>query len=404
MRSVGRLVVISFCILVGSEVARIAGIIDHSTLRPNFVGSLARTTSNTTGRHASPILESTEASRHDSVESDALFSSVLELVQPRPSNLSIVFVGDSVSRYQYLSLAYFLKHGRWPDPREYPTVVYCHSYHHPRLQELDWAEFFFQTNRRLHPHEICDCQRYANFQLERRYFYDPDRNNTVVYINLNGNEPTDTKLPGYYFGSFDPVQILSNFSLMLESSAPPRRVFRQKRMVAWQYPSWQDVLRHHVGALNMPGLKGPTVFLNAGLHPHNLRPGDFGNLTIDSEPRMRVVWKTTTYSRRVVADTTDTTESERDARNVMDDNDRRFCRDMDCLDVSWTHRVGRRFFFDQIHYREPVYRILNEQVMEYVHALPPGYVRLPRSRVLSPAPPPVPANTSSVGSSLGVRR
>lgn len=384
--------------------ARIGGIIDRSTLsNPNVLGSLARTkNSSSTERHASPTVELTEKYHRESFTGDPLFPSVLELVQPRPSNLSLVFVGDSVTRYQYLSLAHFLKHGRWPDPRESPTLVYSHSYHHPRLGELDWAEFYYQTNRLLQPNEICDCQRHVNFKLERRYFYDVERNNTVVYINLNGNEPTDVKLPGYYFGSYDPAQILSNFSTILESSAPPSRAFRQKRLIEWQYTSWQDVLRHHVGALNMPGRNGPTVFLNAGLHPHALHPGDFANLTSDSHPRMHLVWKTTTYSKRVVADTADTTDRERDARRAIDENDQRFCREMGCLNVSWTRTVARRHFHDAVHYREPVYRVLNEQVMDYVSATPAGYVRLPRSRV-SKAPPSSSANASSADR-LGVRR
>jgi hypothetical protein len=40
-----------------------------------------------------------------------------------PRDLWIAFIGDSVTRYQYLSFVYFLRWGRWFDPEETPNLV-----------------------------------------------------------------------------------------------------------------------------------------------------------------------------------------------------------------------------------------------------------------------------------------
>merc|ERR1719203_1461965 len=73
----------------------------------------------------------------------------------KATDLSIVFVGDSLSRYQYLSLVNYLHSGatKWldtGDPKENPVVE--HSFD-------GWADFHRLTNEQLQPYETCDCYR-----------------------------------------------------------------------------------------------------------------------------------------------------------------------------------------------------------------------------------------------------
>lgn len=121
-------------------------------------------------------------------DQDPLTLANLDLIRTRPRNLRIVFVGDSITRYQYLSLAYFLRFGRWFDPSVFPNnLVNAHSFHHDYHPDEDWNEFFMQSNRMLQPMELCDCVRKDNtVAIERRYFYDTERNNQLVYINISG--------------------------------------------------------------------------------------------------------------------------------------------------------------------------------------------------------------------------
>jgi len=113
----------------------------------------------------------------------------LELIRPRPRNLTLIMIGDSLMRYQYLSLAYFLRFGRWYDTQASTTVSYLlhsNSWRHPRYPTDTWNEYFLQSNRLLQPMEVCDCFRNRAIILERRYFYDKERNNKLVFLKLNG--------------------------------------------------------------------------------------------------------------------------------------------------------------------------------------------------------------------------
>ena len=112
-------------------------------------------------------------------------------VQPL-RNLRLVFLGDSVTRYQYLSLAYFVRHKRWFDPNvTVNNLVNAHSFHHPLHPDEDWNEFFLQSNRLLHPLEICDClrSRDGNTVLERRYFY------CLLYTSPSPRDLSTSRMP-----------------------------------------------------------------------------------------------------------------------------------------------------------------------------------------------------------------
>ena len=109
------------------------------------------------------------------------FNEVLDKIDTNitvPSNLNIMMVGDSVTRYQYLSLVHFLQFGKWVDPTSVPNMVWEKT--HP-----SWNDFYNYTNSLLEPFEQCDCFRNsasANVIFENRYFLQPSRNNSVSYI------------------------------------------------------------------------------------------------------------------------------------------------------------------------------------------------------------------------------
>ena len=68
----------------------------------------------------------------------------------------IALVGDSVTRYQYLSLVYFLRTGKWHSTK---PRLFC---------EKDWPSwnmFFKGTNAKLRGYEICDCDREGSVTL-----------------------------------------------------------------------------------------------------------------------------------------------------------------------------------------------------------------------------------------------
>ena len=90
-------------------------------------------------------------------------------VQRCLSSQSILFVGDSLTRYNYLSLIYFLSHGSWPDllggrPEQPSPVV--------QPEHASWAHFYQSSNATYGGREHCSCFRNASLTTERRHFYD----------------------------------------------------------------------------------------------------------------------------------------------------------------------------------------------------------------------------------------
>lgn len=206
-------------------------------------------------------------------EEDASSTSYEQIVQTyydrirrRPTNLRLVFMGDSITRYQYLSLTYFLKHGYWYDHstnhenNNYNNLFNAHSFHHPFHPEEDWNEFFMQSNRLLHPYEACDCIRTKDGSIivERRYFYDKRHNNIITYINMNGHTPatsiTNHQQPpqqhqsSKYYGRFPSHDIYSNFENYVGIPYDGTTNVTYNDMT-WQYDTWGQVIKYHIDPL-----------------------------------------------------------------------------------------------------------------------------------------------------------
>jgi len=329
----------------------------------------------------------------------------LDLIRDRPRNLRLVFLGDSVTRYQYLSLVYFLRHGRWFDHRvsERNNLVHAHSFHHPLHPHEDWNEFFLQSNRMLYPMEVCDCLRSWDGEVlvERRYFYDRDHNNMAVYVNMNGNERNRGR--GYY-GRLKPEGIFgSDFDRLVGLPFGMSANDLEDPMLAssseyWEFSTWGDLIREHIGRLNLDyyddvganaGLRKPFaqqfykphVLLNAGLHPH-----DFLDPLAEEDIRLALLeahlpgtWKTTTFTREeVVAYQTCNQDPE------LRMSDYNMCETLGgCFNVSWTVEMkAEELYYDNLHFSEPVYRILNEEFLEQLGLLPKSYRKFNRSEVL----------------------
>lgn len=326
----------------------------------------------------------------------------------RPRDLQIVFIGDSLMRYQYLSLAYFLRYGRWLEPAtsEAPDhLVNAHSFHHPLHPHQDWNEFFLRSNRLLYPMEACDCLRSVNvsaLEMERRYFYDPERNNRLAYINLFGHETHGSwgvygRFPIPKGGIFTPDFVKRwvrpapvGFYKGLSKDEQDRLTvdtLKQSHDLAWEYGSWGDVIRYHVGKLGFSSLANstPVVLLNAGLHDNLF----LRNATLRRDVRsalkevgMKGVWKTTTFSKQ------DVESPNVDSPYLQDriETDKAMCKSLhqSCFNISWTRQISPSLFLDNFHVLEPVYRILNEELLvQFVpHALQADYNGVDRRAVL----------------------
>ena len=103
-------------------------------------------------------------------------------------NSHVLLIGDSLTRYQYLNMAYWLQTGKWRAP--YPNNEFENE--HP-----SWDAFYQATNKRL-VYETCDCYRptwdrtdigqWENHR-ENRFYKDPLNHFDLTYIQQFGVFP-----------------------------------------------------------------------------------------------------------------------------------------------------------------------------------------------------------------------
>ncbi len=191
-----------------------------------------------------------------------------------------------------------------------------------------WKEFFKGTNGLLQPNEKCDCAHYDGRFYENRRYIDRQANITLSYmmfrgLGVDGTNDSDS------FNNPDPVQ---------------------------HTVRWNSRILPAVEKLT----PRPTVIvMNVGIFPlHKENPPE---AMIEGMLRLAptVIWKTTTYA---LNDTGELLNS----RSSKDQLDLSTCRHpgVTCLDASWTGRLDSRHYWDNKHFREPVYTALNDQLCD----------------------------------------
>lgn len=109
----------------------------------------------------------------------------------RFDNKHVVFVGDSVSRYQYLNMAYHLTHREAPNFQFFAGAFLNHLQHQrrePKHNYFDgWTKYYNETNRILQTNrssEVCDCYRLecCSDTVENRFFEVPGTNTHLTNI------------------------------------------------------------------------------------------------------------------------------------------------------------------------------------------------------------------------------
>ncbi|KAG5188844.1 hypothetical protein JKP88DRAFT_303552 [Tribonema minus] len=92
----------------------------------------------------------------------------------------LVLIGDSLTRYQYTSLVYFLENGHFMSPP--PDNAW-------KAEFESWNDYFRITNERLHGNEVCDCYRPSeqiDGSYENRYYYNPATDVRISYLQWRG--------------------------------------------------------------------------------------------------------------------------------------------------------------------------------------------------------------------------
>lgn len=286
--------------------------------------------------------------------------------QQEPCHISIVFMGDSLTRFMYYSLAYFLRHNEWIDPAAYPNLVKPADFLGGYELNFDWTPWYNASMAALAPYENCDCYREPgsimrfpgkNWVVENRYFYDPIRNNTVVYFQAFGNA---IEIRGHWD---DPQKAMRAQQLVNRSadfSSADNNYTAVGPLVgrhpyAWSY-DWATAIRQQVAKI-----KPNALVINAGVWAHDFDKPDFVEsvmAAINETGIPRAIWKTTAAARngQVPSQETDVALCHHE-----------FFQQSDCLNISgWTSKLNGDFYIDRAHFREPVYRKMNEQLLEHL--------------------------------------
>ena len=258
---------------------------------------------------------------------------------PIPRNLNVLLMGDSLTRYQYLDLAYFLSHnGTWNNASATPNMVVEGGH-------VSWNGFYNFTNTAMQPYEQCDCFRQQsgfdiNAIFENRYFYDAKNNNSVTYLQKFGTHPFHT--------SWNASHVHEVHGPMVQDASQLKPVFQA---------AWLDTIQQFVCNLTPK----PSVFVfNSGLWAHN----DFLNVTLQGEIIQALkgcdilsIYKTTTKKRN---------ESDRN----FTEYESQLCNQTDlCLDLTWTGLVPPSLYWDGPHFLPQVYPLLNLNLLSLLSSM-----------------------------------
>jgi len=267
---------------------------------------------------------------------------------PRPRNLHLAFIGDSVTRYQYISLAYFIKTGTWlQEPNatvDDPSTNLLYGGMSTKVVS-SWNQFLEYSNSVLQPEEQCDCHRHRKGSYhdinENRYLVEPTRNNSVSYIAKFGSAAAH----GHWRAPIDRhLQInVTGYNLPYE----------------WDGYNWADIVVKHLALLDP---KPTFVVFNAGLHAHDLTKRAV-------QQSLREAFQATNITG-IYKTTTKTQQLNRKARFQRGRHDRALCGGRvfaNCLNLDWTgDLVGPQFYYDDPHLKTDANNRMNQQLLDYL--------------------------------------
>ncbi|KAL1522758.1 hypothetical protein AB1Y20_017730 [Prymnesium parvum] len=280
-----------------------------------------------------------------------------------PNNEHIVFMGDSVARYQWLALAQSLHQGEELSASEFPSIV-------KEREWLGWMQFFTGTTRRMHPNHHCDCYReYAkpvgSKTIENRYFWHMvtnDSGQVVSTLNLTFINVLDKH--GQVMGHWAPWSPLSDVR--------QRTMTKHRFEPGWSL-DWVETIEKFVAKLSPP----PTVLvLNSGLW------GPLSNETFATllaaaakQAAPRVLWKTTTRMRN--AGVTKWRRTDLLARRTF----------REIFDAAYlTRSCSAADFWDPRHFLPHVYNRLNAALLWQLYGKPLGCTSFQKGRCTAYAP------------------
>ena len=187
----------------------------------------------------------------------------------------LLVVGDSVSRYQYVSLAAMI-HSALPERSG--NVDSHRNIVMPGLVWTSWKAFYLHSSAHFRGRELCDCFRpegpwNPDFEMrteENRFYALPERNLSVSYLQVFGGFPLHGHFPGPCRGASGGDLLCSAANMSKASLAAATHVLTSEeydtnpQLDTHEFFDWHGdlatVLEHVV-----PSMEVDTLVLNSGL-------------------------------------------------------------------------------------------------------------------------------------------
>lgn len=284
----------------------------------------------------------------------------------RPTNLRLVIIGDSISRYQYISLVHFLQTGTWitdatkliPDINDLPTTglstntpLHCKN---PGIKARE--QFYSLSHSFLQPNELlCDCRGYS----ENRYYVDTERNNYVTYITKFGKNSTS--------GRYSANQIRGS----MDSGTGKKGERKKHTSDQWKYEYWNETIHYHIAQLKP---KPQFLLFNAGLHAHDLNFKYIRQSIIEVTKRHNIIpiYKTTTYPNNISITLNDFPLASHDLLLCGQQSNDSSTDFQYCIDLSWTSQLfGDDHYYDYYHFKPYWNYYMNLQTLLYIQQFQP---------------------------------
>lgn len=254
------------------------------------------------------------------------------------SNYHLVFIGDSLTRYQYLSMAYAIRHRQLLNPLSMPNLVEQKTF-------STWDMFFETSNALLSPLEVCDCQKRIGDDLttwyENRYFYDPEFNITISYFGLFGNI-----MQGHLWANEEKeTALVSGYPNI--TTTPPK----------WHYETSSNVDEFFVKVLANVKPKPDAVVFNYGKWHITIPEVSMATMMLNVFNIVDLfIWKSTTVNAWETGKGFEYAYGEDEKFRAYDA--------VTIMNTNWTADVNMTFRSDGDHFKEPVYSVLNYQLLD----------------------------------------
>jgi hypothetical protein len=270
----------------------------------------------------------------------------------RPAGIRLAMMGDSITRYQGVSLLHYLHSGYWLD--EYIQPNLCNE----KTFDNDWSTYYhYMTNFFNGPANfLCDCFRFqtvAHLAADNFYYRDPCRDNHVTFINKLGGFP----IRGHWF----PHEIQFHERTDEHQLTGGYNETALNTTYTWAYASWVDFMREYLAKLDP---RPEVLVINAGMWgPSGLEENGMlaGIRNVSDELGIVSIYKTTTKGKD-------------DTEGTLESHDELGCRLLHhCILMNWTMKMHEDHFFDFIHFRSFSNTRFNEQLLELLAKIRPDW-------------------------------